>query len=544
MTMGARMTDLFLPDLDRAFGAADRISAPESVYRHSKEWCEENLWIKDNAGREMPLRYNFVQCELERIFQEQSALDKPIRLLCLKSRKHGVSTWMESVVYDWTKRLPTQLGLILAHDATGSSTLYEMFETYYAKDQRPRPTQYSHRKGLRYYRPHGSQVVVMTAGTRQAGTAMTPQVVHLSEVAKWPDPQTTALALLNAVPDVPGTFVLMESTAFGAGDWWNDQWNWAAAGASEWTPIFFPWFCHPETFRPVPEGDYPDLGKNERYNLVPGEELRLLELTHAHVADDPQRPVHVTMEQIAWRRWAIDNKCGGDVLLFHQEQPSSPRESFISAGHPKFNVGILSKWLDRCRDPELVCTFAVTHAMNNERPTPLEGETPDLLVWRPPVQGHRYVIGADCKGWDPQGDRHAALVWDKDERPIRHVASLVGMWDADLYASLLVQTARWYFLALLAIEVNGVGEAVQNSARRLYHHFYHRLPIDKEIRYPGDRIGWYTSLTTRPNVIERMAASIRDETFVTEDEEFVNELRRVQSIGSRGMGPATNAGEG
>ena len=44
---------------------------------------------------------------------------------------------------------------------------------------------------------------------------------------------------------------------------------------------------------------------------------------------------------MAWRRWAIKNKCQGDGDLFKQEYPATPLEAFRHAGNPVFGAGIL-----------------------------------------------------------------------------------------------------------------------------------------------------------------------------------------------------------
>src|SRR6185312_1228994 len=44
----------------------------------------------------------------------------------------------------------------------------------------------------------------------------------------------------------------------------------------------------------------------------------------------------VTLEQLNWRRWAISNRCQGDLRLFQQEYPSNLEESFLSTNRQIF----------------------------------------------------------------------------------------------------------------------------------------------------------------------------------------------------------------
>jgi hypothetical protein len=60
-----------------------------------------------------------------------------------------------------------------------------------------------------------SGIQVSTAGSKGAGRASTLQLVHGSEIAHWMDAQAHMAGLLQAVPDLPGTEVILESTGAG-----------------------------------------------------------------------------------------------------------------------------------------------------------------------------------------------------------------------------------------------------------------------------------------------------------------------------------------
>jgi hypothetical protein len=490
---------------------------------HSQVWAESQLKIKDKGGSIIPLSYNYPQKDLERTFHEGMAKREPVRIIILKARQIGCSTWTESVIYDWICNIANQDALILADAPKSSQRLYEMFTTFYDHHIGRRKTRHMHAKGLKFAQPHNSQVVVDTAKRKYAGTSLTVQCAHLSEVAKWDDPETTMLSLMQALPGRADTFAVMESTAAGAGDWFNEQWDAAANGESEWTARFYPWFDMPE-YRINPQRvNMENMGKDDRFNLYQGEETDLLK----------QFKRRISKEQMAWRRWAINNNCGGDVLLFHQEYPSSPEEAFISAGSPRFSVPVLAQWRQDATDPIRRGSFPVVFTYTDVTGKIQEGDL--VHIWEMPILGHDYVIGADSAGSDPRGDFNAAVVIDKTTVPYRVVAKVHGWTDADVYASQLAGLGRLYNNALLAIEVNGIGEAVQNQARHIYHNFYHRIPIDKQVRMPGDRIGWYTGQITRHNIIETLAAAIRDQEVFVPSADIILEMLSFHVVpGKRG----------
>ena len=91
----------------------------------------------------------------------------------------------------------------------------------------------SQRPGLR------SKIRCATAGGKSIGRSSTLKNVHLSEYAFWPgDKESTLLGIMQAVPNLPGTMVIIESTANGF-DAFKSRWDAAVSGESDFVPVFF-----------------------------------------------------------------------------------------------------------------------------------------------------------------------------------------------------------------------------------------------------------------------------------------------------------------
>jgi hypothetical protein len=89
-------------------------------------------------------------------------------------------------------------------------------------------------------------------------------------------------------------------------------------GESEYEFVFYPWWKHPEytaAFIPSEEQD-----KYVNLSVLDEEERRL------------RAQFNLNDARLMWRRWAIRNRCQGDIDKFHQEYPSTPHEAFISTG--------------------------------------------------------------------------------------------------------------------------------------------------------------------------------------------------------------------
>jgi len=499
----------------------ERLTLSSPYYYHDPIWCERHLCIYDKQGRRRPLRYNGAQWKLSGVLQEEIRKKRPVRLIALKARQQGVSTWWESVGYSRTVREPGLRGLVLSHDPEGTGNLYMMYRNYYENDPEQLPTLSLNMTGIRF--AHGGQVLIQTAAKRFAGSGQTYQFVHFSEQAKWPFPQETSLSVLQSVANIPNTMVLNESTAYGAGNHFHTEWEAAIKGESEWRPVFLAWWEHREYRLPLDRVEMGDIGRHEAYNVYDGQETDLIER------------FGLLMEQLAWRRWCIRANCGGNVLLFMQEYPSSPEEAFLSGGAPRFDVRVLQSWYSTAADPLFIGRTELR--LEQKLPTTdlLKDDNGWLRIWDYPESTARYVIFGDCAGCDSEGDHNAAVVLRVSGLPWKLVATVHGMRGADLYARALANVGHLYAgreLPTLGWEVNGVGEAMQSHLRHWYpeERCYHRIPIDKMTRRPQQRIGWYTGHITRHNLIEDLDAAIRDETVEVQDEDTILELLSFQRV--------------
>jgi hypothetical protein len=157
---------------------------------------------------------------------------------------------------------------------------------------------------------------VGTAGTKGVGRSSTVQLFHGSEVAFWPHADSHAAGVIQAVPDEPGTEIILESTANGLGNYYHQQWQRAEAGQSDYQAIFIPWFWQPEYRKSVPDDFTLTVEENEYAELY--------SLDHG---------------QMAWRRSKISEL--KDDWLFRQEYPATPAEAFQSSGDDVFIPAVL-----------------------------------------------------------------------------------------------------------------------------------------------------------------------------------------------------------
>jgi hypothetical protein len=272
------------------------------------------LKIKDKDGGLVPLRLNSAQQHAHRLLEEQLARTGKVRAIILKGRQQGLSTYIEGRFY-W--KVSGSFGLsamILTHKQEATDNLFGMATRYHEHcppELKP-STKKANAKEL-YFDSLDSGYKVATAGGKGSGRGSTAQFFHASEMAFWPSVEENWAGIGQIIPNSPGTEVVIESTANGLGNRFHRMWQEATRGASEYLPIFIPWFWQDEYRLPVP-ADFTLSEEDHDYR-------------EAHGLD---------LQQMAWRRAKIADDFGGDADWFRQEYPATPEEAFVAVGSDSY----------------------------------------------------------------------------------------------------------------------------------------------------------------------------------------------------------------
>jgi hypothetical protein len=275
------------------------------------EYFAQFLKIRPKVGSLAAFSFNAAQRELHRIIEEQKAKTGRVRVVVLKARQLGVSTYAAARLYHRTISNPGLRTIIIGHKVDASRNLFQIVKRFHDNlpdDLRPSIT-VSNAEELLFDRLDSGYLVTV-ATTEGAGRSATAQLLHASETAFWPDLATQWASVLQTIPDADGTEVIVETTANGYNDF-HKLWRKAEAGESEFLPVFLPWSSAPEYRAKLPD-DFE----------MTGAEKRLAEL---HGLD---------AEQIAWRRAKV-SQLGGEEL-FSQEYPLVASEAFIRANFDSF----------------------------------------------------------------------------------------------------------------------------------------------------------------------------------------------------------------
>lgn len=472
--------------------------------------------IRTKEQRIVPLELNRAQRHLLMVCMRQLERRGYIRMIILKGRQMGSSTFVEAFLYWWVSQRKAHKALVVAHDIPSTTTIFEMTHRLHEncpEHMRPK-TKRAGRREL-HFGLLDSGYRVATAGGDGIVRGDTITAGHLSEVAWWPPGSAAAnySGLMDAIPSgraAVGTVLFEESTAQGFNLFW-EHCDAARKGESDMEFVFLPWFWHAE---------YESMEQPEGFERTPDEE----KLDAAVFAEFGE---HLTDAQLHWRRTKVAEK-GRD--LFRQEYPSTADEAFLTSGRPVFNPDRVKEMLDAKAKP--IARMALHGKVDEDGERTFEWEHDphgELLVYRKHDPHESYSIGGDV-GAGVRKDSSVAAVLDSRRR-------LVAVWRSDRYLPdyfgvVIHQLGRFYNDAQACVERNNHGAVtnylLEKGGEGLppYPHVYREMTYDKVTDTETEFVGFFTSEKSKPMVLDKLRAEVRDGTIEILDEATLQEMQQ------------------
>lgn len=526
--------------------------------------CREDLafyaprFLKVNSNQAyVPFELRPAQARLWGILQAQRASGHPMRAIILKARKMGFSTFAQALMVQRATQLPNHNALTVAQDGSTAQELFRIGETMYGMlpndpelawckpqvvwTRRGRELHFG--EASRKARSQGrlglnSKLLVDTANEVAAGRGFTNHTLHLSELAFWADIKTKLTSLLNTVPaSDPNTLVLIESTANGFNEF-HRLWSMAEKGDSEYHPFFAAWFEDPDYRRVFPDDVAAEqfaeqVGRGQWGADEPELRDRLLKIH----GDE-----RLALEQLHWRRWAIEARASGDIDTFRQEYPSFPDEAFIGTGKTVFAANHIRRlreiaqatepeaervWLEAERTSTRVIragTIQVPTAVK-ERPW-RESDRADHFwrIWHRPgsegTSGHFLVVCDPAAGEEnTAGESDYTGIQVIDHKTRVQCAEFHSYCEPSVTAEQIFLAAMLYRhdknLPLVVVEVTGgYGNWIAQRVWREYawRSMYFRKNVDpRQKERQSDLVGFMTDRGSKPMLVDTGRDLISDE---------------------------------
>jgi hypothetical protein len=469
-----------------------------------RKGIEKSFYIVDKEMKAVPFILNPPQA---RILKELSGMD-----IILKARQEGISSLILALFAIDFITIENIKCVVISHEDKATQRLFDRVKYFLKSMEKTFPGELPYR--LKYNSRYemvnlekNSNFYIGTAGARAFGHGDTINNLHCSEISRWPDQERMMMGLLQAVPK--DGRIIIESTANGFGDYFYKMWEKNKETQNPFRTHFIPWYELPEYVMP-PTGDI-EFTDYER---------------------DLVNTFHLSKEQIAWRRWKV-NQMGGDWGdaktwdLFNEQFPINPEEAFIVSGNPVWSPTLLKFYLTHAKEPKAIGDLRGFNPINLE-----ENDKGHLKIWREPSEFHTYAIGVDVsegkvvsQTTEEGKERDASCAQVLDKTTYEQVAIWHGRIDPDKLGTEIDLLGRYYNNALVAVERNAMGIAPLIRLRDLsYPNLYYQEKIGMMTERVTSELGWVTDKQSKELIISEATELLRDKRLTIYDESTIGEM--------------------
>lgn len=559
-------------------------------------WLPNYSWIINWKQQPEHCTPNVAQNIVMDLWAEREEMGVAIWMFQLKARRLGVSTISEMAVQHRFQFHKHSNCVVASADPTKSLEMAGMIA--YSLSRQPfwlipqgKP-KIQHGMPVEY--PDIDTSLTIQAGNQFTGVARgaTPNVIHLSEMASWPDArQQIDGSLMKAVVDSPNVFAIMETTAWGTGNWVHDTWEIAKSeqdqGRSRILPIFLPWFVGTDLYpseadlraRPID----PKWTPSDRV-IAHAERARKYVLSNPmlfkYLAKGDKRWT-LPREQMWYHEIEYDQaRKKKELNIFLSELPADDFECFQSPNLPIIDPEILIGYKERTRPPIGVYTIvgpdipqalvAPKRQWDSSKP-PIAIHTRDivgrydvkfqliplkfegyptfkpelkLLIWEWPEPGVNYGVGVDCS--EGIGQDLAAIEVLREATPTlgpgqvaewasAHVTAF-QLWPLVMAVGCLYSTHKMSagrrVQCRLAIEAWTNGSATQNELQKRGWSNFHPWKYNDKRKPTKDadvnRVGVYTNQWFRASTFDMLLTNLSEEAIDLPSPFVVEELARLE----------------
>ena len=505
----------------------------------------------------------------------------PVRIIICKARRAGLSTAVESLVYDDTTMHAHTDSLIVANERSPSENILDMCRTFWRETPvkvkigdetiRVRPTlprEFNNNppKDRFVFESPPSRIFLASSRSIDAYLSYRFTNIHATEASRYIDGHDLFRALYPTLIDSPHSALYVESTPNGQdgrGRWFYEQVMAAAqrkkTGYGETRLVFVPWHEMKYSF------SLPFSSPEKRQAFAQ---------SMTGVEKDVMQKWDVSLEQMMWYRMVLNGPtCNGDQDIMDAEYPSDLATAFIASGSSVFSRKAIKRMMMNAREPiwegdiywgksdkdnasrpihETVREprfLSVGEAYAEDRESHVNEKTFDnLRVWRWPKAGDRLFIGCDVGQGKPEtddGDPSTVVVGCLNELA---QDEMLMSWSGHINPIAFGEVASalaWGCLKMvrdrvpapqLAPEWTGPGTAMCTyiDKKNLYPHLWryrfpgvHNMPASKHI-------GWESNVKTKPIMVGHTLRMVERNLIDIPDKDTILQMASYRQLDSYG----------
>jgi len=489
-------------------------------------YTENTLWIESDLDGLTRLKANPMQLKFETACQQMLDSVGFIRMIILKARRFGFSTWIQARGFRRMHLMENQKFATVAHNTDATQEIFNMSKFFY--DMLPQhplilPHQGKANEKEMFFDDVRNRLRVFTAGGKEIMRSAGNNILHLSELAFWQNSAKNLKSSKQTLRKGAGSELYKESTANGVAgdgkyfyDWYNgayDPRHPEKLCSNDYWRIFFAWFEDPRSILPF-------------QNSIELDTFKESVLNHKHIEEygneeEEMKIYKLSWEQLKWRRITIRNECDGEVETFKQEYPSDDVSCFLSSSNNVFPVNICIRERENCKNtsPKWVGNLLWRND-KEEEVVWVDDPKGFIRMWEKPESLpviRRYAGGGDISEGLTGGDYSDLVIFDRLSKYKKKViCAWHGLLDPDLLSSEIRKLSIFFNKDIWwCIERNNDGKTVLSHLLKARYMNLYRMHDQFNVADKiEERYGFMTSGATKLPLISYLNTYIREQLVI------------------------------
>ncbi|MGV3266197.1 DNA packaging protein [Cytobacillus pseudoceanisediminis] len=465
--------------------------ALQKVLGDFRLFAKNFIKIIDNNGNSVPFVLNP---------EQEQFTDQMMKYnIILKGRQIGFTTWSLSyMLYSAITKSDTSYLMMTHHNKVTQSLLRRINKMYQSlPHDNPKYGHLFPKKIIsnrdEIYFENGSRIQVATAGGEDSISGNTFELIHLSEMAKYPnEAQEEIIATsIPALAKNPNSKIIIESTAMGFNTYQEMFMKAFRGKESVWKAHFYSWLAKAYSNQFKHSFD-----EAEEWFRLHNKGTRMSSKDLEHEEKELHKKYGATFRQLMFRRYYIETN---SLEKFQREFPTTPDEAFQTSNVAVFET---KKIIERLQN---VVPPLSTNDVYEELPDVLKPYiNKELFIYHMPKRGMKHYGGVDvASGTGGNNDNSTMSIFNAEGQ------QMASFYTNDIpvykFAEIVNSLGRFFNYAFLAVERNSYGLPLLEKLRKEYG--YMNLLKQKIFNEKGKKklqLGFMTTNVTKPIIINDM----------------------------------------